>query len=563
MIKFKDMPYKRLELEPTTATLQTLLDNFKNAKDLETCLAAYQAIDNYSKEISSAFAIAYIRHSLDTTDPFYAAEKDYNDEIGPELQPFSQAINQALLDTPFRAELEAKWGNLMFRNIELELKTFTEAIVEDLKEENKLCTEYDKLISSAQIAFDGKTLTLAQMGPYYESADRAVRKAAMTASSNWRLSHKDQLDEIFDKLVKIRTQIAKKLGHKSFVETGYYRMTRNCYDETMVANFREGVVKYIVPLVTKLKEAQKTRIGVNSLKVYDDPFNYPEGNAKPKGTPDEIFEHGKKMYHELSEETGKFMDFLLDSELFDVRTRPGKSSGGYCYNIDKYNAPFIFANFNGTAADIDVLTHEVGHAYAAYLGKDVYPSALADYPSETAEIHSMAMEFFTWPWMEGFFKEDTAKYYHSHLGNALTFLPYGVMVDEFQHHLYEKPHMTPTERNELWLALEAKYRPWLDLTDIPYFEEGRRWQSQSHIYESPFYYIDYCLAQIIALSFWAKSQQNYEDAWNKYRRLVSLQGTKTFVELLADAEMPSPFVADNLQLVSDEATKFLAAYQIA
>ena len=559
-MKFKDMPYKRLELEPTKAALKKIIDDFKNAQTLDVCLKAYEAYDTYSKEIGTAFALSFIRNSLDTTDEFYSGEQDYNDEIGPELQPFWQEMNNALLETPFRGELEKKWGNLMFRNIEIELKTFKDEIVEDLKEENKLSTEYDKLMSSAQIDFDGKTLTLAQMGPYYENSDREIRKAALFAAENWRLENKEELDSIFDNLVKVRSKIAKKLGHENFVETGYYRMQRNCYDKEMVANFRAGVLKHIVPLAAKIKEAQRKRIDVPVLKFYDTSFIYPDGNPTPKGTPEEIFEHGKKMYYELSEETGKFMDFLLESELFDVKTRKGKSGGGYCYTIEKYKAPFIFANFNGTSGDIDVLTHEVGHAYASYMGRNTYPNALTAYPAETAEIHSMSMEFFTWPWMEGFFKEDTNKYYYTHLASALTFLPYGVMVDEFQHHIYERPEMTPEERNKLWLELAGQYTPWLDSTETPCIEEGRFWQRQSHIYQDPFYYIDYCLAQIVALAFWAKDRQNHEEAFEKYRRLVSLQGTKTFVELLEDAGMPSPFISDNLKLVSDEANKFLESY---
>ena len=561
-MKFQEMPYARLEVSDMGSKLEGLLEQFNNAQDLEGCLNAYKAIDDYGKEISTANNLAYIRNSLDTTDAYYDAEKSYWDEAWPQIQPQIKAISAALLASPYRSQLEEKWGKLMFENESLSLKTFTPEIVADLQEENRLGTEYDKLVASALIEFDGKTLTLAQLGPYYESPDRAVRKAAMEAANNWRMTHKAAWDDIFNDLVKIRTTIGKKLGHENFVQVGYYRMQRNCYDKEMVARFREGVIKYIVPLVSQIKEAQRKRIGVDALKMYDDPFEYPSGNATPKGTPEEIFAHGQKMYQELSPETAEFFDYMLERDLFDVLTRKGKSGGGYCHTLPKYGAPFIFANFNGTSGDIDVLTHEAGHAYAAYLARDIYPSALGDYAAETAEIHSMAMEFLTWPWMEGFFKEDTDKYYYSHLASALVFLPYGCMVDEFQHHIYEKPEMTHTQRNELWLSLEAVYRPHLDKSDIDFMAQGRGWQRQAHIYEMPFYYIDYCLAQIVALSFWAKSQQNREEAWAKYHRLVSLAGTKTFVELLEDAQMPSPFVSDNLKLVSDEAQKFLDGHEM-
>ena len=556
-MKFPQMPYIRPDYNEASTKLTALLEKFKQATCAEECFATYKEYDEYSQYLTSMFTIARVRNTLDTTDEFYDKEKTYMDEVSPKLQEASQAFTQALLDSPFRKDLEAAWGNLLFVNAEMALKTFSPEIVPDMQEENKLRSEYSKLIASAQIEFDGKTLTLAQIRPYYENPDQDIRKAAVEAVSGWFTGHADKLDSLFDQLVQIRTRMANKLGNEKFTQLGYYRMQRNCYGADLVAKFREGVVKHIVPVAKRLKDEQAARIGVKTLKIYDDSFEYPEGNAKPIGTPDDIFAHGKKMYHELSDETAEFIDFMLENELFDVLTRPGKAAGGYCAHIPMYRSPFIFANFNGTSGDIDVLTHEAGHAFAGYLARDIYPSALRRYSMETAEIHSMAMEFFTWPWMEGFFGDQTEKYYYSHLASALTFIPYGTMVDEFQHHIYEKPDMTPKQRNDLWLELEGKYRPWLDLDNTPFYGEGRRWQSQGHIFSMPFYYIDYCLAQIMALSFWADNQKNSTEAWGKYRRLLGFAGTKTFVELIEDAGLPSPFVPDNLKAVADAAVRWL------
>ncbi|MCL2365392.1 MAG: M3 family oligoendopeptidase [Defluviitaleaceae bacterium] len=557
-MKFSQMPYTRPQFEDLQASLTDLLTRFKAAANAEQAFAVYKEYDNANKEFFSLFAIGSIRHTLDTNDKFYDEEKNYFDEMLPKLQPLSQAFTQALLDSPYRKEMEAAWGTLLFDNAEITLKTFHPDIVPDLQEENKLRSEYAKLVASAQINFDGKTLTLAEFGPYYEHPDVEIRKAAMKAAGEWRMQYADKWDSLFDELVKVRTRIAKKLGHETFTQVGYYRMQRNCYDAADVQKFREGVVKYIVPVAARLKAEQAKRIGTTSpLPLYDDTFEYLDGNAKPIGTPEQIFAHGKTMYHELSKETANFIDFMLENELFDVLTRPGKQAGGYCHNIPKYKSPFIFANFNGTSGDIDVLTHEAGHAFAGYLAQDIYPSALKRYSMETAEVHSMAMEFFTWPWMEGFFGDATQKYYQSHLGAALTFIPYGTMVDEFQHHMYEKPDLTPAERNALWLELEKKYRPWLDMADMPFYAEGRRWQAQGHIFSSPFYYIDYCLAQIIALSFWAQAQTDRDASWAKYRRLVGYAGTKTFVDLVQDAGLPTPFVAENLKEVADAAVAWL------
>ena len=556
-MKFSQMPYTRPVYEEVRNRLEGLYQRFVNASTREECYDIYKEYDDYCNEFKSMFILAYIRNTLDTNDKFYAAEKDYQNEVYPKLEEVLQKFTTALLNSPFRKDMEDKWGSLMFINAEMKLKTFKSEIVADLQEENALETEYNRLIASAQIDFDGKTLTLAQLQPYYENPDRSIRKAATEAAAKWYLSYAEKFDSIFDKLVKIRTKIAKKLGYENFIQLGYYRMQRNCYDQDMVANFRMGILEHIVPVVTALKNKQAKRIGVDTIKTYDQSFEYPDGNAKPIGTADDIFAHGKKMYHELSNETAEFFDFMLENELFDVMTRPGKSAGGYCHYIPQYKSPFIFANFNGTSGDIYVLTHEAGHALAGYVAKDIYPSALRQYTYEIAEIHSMSMEFFTWPWMDGFFGEQTDKYYHSHLSGALTLLSYGVIVDEFQHLVYQNPDMTPVERNQLWLDLESKYRPWLDLEDTPFHEEGRRWQYQKHIYERPFYYIDYCLAQIMALSFWAEYQNNPKQAWDKYRRLIGFAGTKTFVELIADAGLPTPFEADNIKAIADVAIEWL------
>jgi M3 family oligoendopeptidase len=556
MMKFSEVKYERPLVEDVIAELKKLLEEFNAAKTPDEAFAVYKRYDEYSSRISAMGAVAYIRNSMDTTDEFYDKEKAYFNEVGPQIAEYSQAFNKALVSSPHRAVMEKEFGKLMFINTEMELKTFSPEIIPDLQEESKLETEYDKLLASAQIEFRGQTYTLAQMGPFHEDPDRATRKEARIAGTAWFMEQREQLDNIFDKLVKLRDGMAKKLGYASFTELGYYRMQRNCYDEKMVQVFRDEIIKHIVPVSERLKAEKAKRIGVERITVYDDALDFLSGNAKPQGTPDDIFAHGKKMYSELSPETAAFFDYMLERDLFDVLTRKGKSPGGYCYSIEALKMPFIFANFNGTSGDIDVLTHEAGHAFAGYKAFDIYPTALQDYTYETAEVHSMSMEFFTWPWMEGFFGEQTGKYRYAHLAGTLTFLPYGTMVDEFQHHIYANPGWTPAQRNECWLELEAKYRPYLD-QDFDFYREGRRWQAQSHIYERPFYYIDYCLAQAIALAFWAESQKDFKAAWNKYVQFVSFAGTKTFVDLVMGAKLQSPFAEGCLDAVASAAVKWL------
>jgi len=472
IMKFTEIKYVRPEFEEMSAKLKDIHERFENAATAEECFAVYKEYDEYTNELDAIMGVAYIRNSMDTNDEFYEEEIEYWDETEPELEEITNEFGKSLLSSKFRKEMEAKWGSLMFINEEIQLRTFSSEIVEDLKKENALCTEYDKLKASAQIEFDGKTLTLAQLYPYAENPDRSIRKAAIEAIAGWYMGNADKFDTIFDNMVKCRAEIAKKLGYDNFVGLGYDRMGRNCYDKDMVKKFREGVAKYIVPITVKFAKEQAERIGVETIKHYDMEFKYPDGNAKPIGSEADTLAHANKMYHELSDETGEYIDSLYEKELLDVLTRPGKSSGGYCSYLPFYDMQFIFANFNGTSGDVDVLTHEVGHALAGHLAREIYPTTLQENTEDVSEIHSMAMEFFTWPWMEGFFGENTDKYYETHLSGALSFLPYGVMVDEFQHYIYDNPEMTPAERNKHWLKLEAKYRPWLDHKNTPFYGEA-------------------------------------------------------------------------------------------
>lgn len=540
-MKFAQYEYKRPDVPAIKETMRSLIEEFKQAPTVETQSEVIEKINACRRDFSTQANLVYIRASIDTSDEYYQSARDYFDDANPEMDEVVSEYYQELVKSPFRAELEEKWGSQLFALADNQIKGFSPAIIELMQKENKLVSEYDKLVASAQIEFDGQTLTLAQLAPYGESTDRAVRKAAREASANFFAGNAEKFDDLYDQLVKVRHEMAVKLGYKNYVELGYIHMNRIDYDAEMVANFRKQVREYIVPLVSKLYERQAKRIGVEEFKFYDEGLAFLSGNAKPKGDADWIVANGKKMYEELSPETAEFFHYMMDRELMDLVAKKGKESGGYCTFIENYDSPFIFSNFNGTSGDIDVLTHEAGHAYQVYASRNIgIPEYL--WPTyESAEIHSMSMEFFTWPWMELFFEEDTDKYKFNHLSGGLTFLPYGVAVDEFQHVVYENPEMTPAERRQAWKDIEAKYLPHRDYDGHEYLESGGFWQRQGHIYGSPFYYIDYTLAQICAFQFWKRSREDFNAAWKDYIHLCSLGGSQAFTGLVKEAGLISPF----------------------
>ena len=562
-MKFSEMPYSRPDMEALAAATTQTLEAMKAAPNAAGQIAAYDAYEKKMQTAGTMQQIAYIRHTINTKDEFYNAENDYMDEIGPKLQELTHRVNTALLESPYRAELERHYGALMFKNLEIAARSFSPAIVELMQEENKLVSEYQNLYASATVEFDGKTMPLPLLGPYKQDPDRAVRKAAYEADAKFFDSHREELDTLYDKLVKVRDAQAKKMGLPNYIPLGYDRMGRNCYTAKDVAAFRDQIAEDMVPIVAKVKEAQRRRIGVEKLAFYDEPISFADGNAVPEGTPDEILAAGKKMYQELSPETAEFIDFMFENELFDVLSRDGKAPGGYCTEIADYKSPFIFSNFNATAGDVDVLTHEAGHAFEAYRAfKQELPSLLHSPTIEACECHSMSMEFLTAPWHHLFFGKQTDKYELGHCEDALVFIPYGCMVDEFQHKVYENPWMTPEQRNELWLSLEKKYRPWIDFDNLPFYSRGGGWQRRLHIYEVPLYYIDYCMAQTVAFQFWNLSRENYAEAWKRYMTFVDKAGTATFAELVESAGLKVPYHAGCIKEIGESISRWLEEHEL-
>ncbi|KAF9121022.1 M3 family oligoendopeptidase [Paenibacillus cellulositrophicus] len=540
-MKFSEYEYKRPDVKEIEQRFKQLIQQFEQAASFEEQDKAMSDINKLRSEFESMAEIAVIRHSIDTNDEFYKAEQEYIDEASPVYQEYITDYYKALVESKFRSELEAKWGTQLFKLAELALKAFHPDIIEDMQLNNKLATEYSQLIASAKIPFEGEERTLSQLLPFELSPDRDLRRRASEARYSFMAEHEQDFDRIYDELVKTRTRMAQKLGYKNYVELAYIRMNRTDYDAEMVANFRKQVLEHIVPVAQKLKERQRERIGVDSLRIYDDNFSFKTGNATPKGDADWILEQGKKMYAELSPETDEFFKFMVDRELMDLVSKKGKQSGGYCTFISKYESPFIFSNFNGTSGDIDVLTHEAGHAFQVYSSRHYQVPEYLWPTYESAEIHSMSMEFFTWPWMENFFKEDTEKYHFDHLSSALLFIPYGVSVDEFQHFVYENPDATPEERKRAWREIEKKYLPHRQYPDNEYLERGGFWHKQGHIFQVPFYYIDYTLAQICAFQFWKKMNEDREAAWADYLRLCQAGGSRSFTGLVELAGLQSPF----------------------
>ena len=560
-MKFADISYTRADFDAAARFYASAAERLSAAGSFEEAEAVFLEVEDFSAKFDTALTVANIRHDIDTRDEFYDAEVAYIDEHAPELEEYVQRWQDALLRAPYRAAFEEKYNRVMFLNAEIDARTFSPEIVPELQRENALTTEYSKLLAGAQIPFEGGVYTLSQLTPIKQDADASRRAAAWAAEDAWYAEHAESLDAIYAELVTLRDKMGRKLGHDGYIPLGYDRMQRNCYDKADVERFRAAVVDYIVPIAYSVYETVAKRLGKSLPMGYADcAMWFTDGNARPVGTPEDILEAGRSFYHELSGETAEFIDHMLENGMMDVLSRPGKAGGGYCTTLTAYKTPYIFANFNGTSGDVEVITHEAGHAFASWTSRDIVPAESSSPSLEGCEVHSMSMEFFAEPWAERFFGADADKFRWQHLADAVTFIPYGTLVDHFQHECYEHPEYTPEQRNAAWSRLAAVYMPWLKPEEsLGFYSSGRAWQRQRHIYISPFYYIDYCLAQTVSLEFWAMIKRDKAAAWEKYMAYTRLGGTLTFRELLDRARLDSPFEPETLKAVAEAAKAWLDA----
>ena len=564
-MKFRDIPYKRPDLDAICNDMEALVASFQTAGSYDEARQVFLKEQELESHVMTQSTLAEIRHSIDTRDAFYDAESTFWNESIPILQEHMHNWMAAMLKSPFRSSFEEEYGSIVFINAELSQKAFSPQIIPEAQRENDLKKAYAKRIASAQIPFEGGVYTLSQMTPFKNAAEDDRRLAAWKAEGQWYNDNQEELDGIYDELVHLRDTMGRKMGYDGYTQLGYYRMERNCYTKEDIDVFRSAVQKYLVPIADRIFRDQAKRMGyAYPMSFAEAQLEFRSGNPRPQGTAEDILAQGRVFYDALSPETSAFFRKMLEDERIDVLSTEGKEGGGYCTGIADHKVPFIFANFNGTQGDVEVVTHEAGHAFAYYLNADRIPMSTIWPGMESSEVHSMSMEFFAWPWAEGFFGKDTKKFLYSHLAGALKFIPYGTMVDHFQHIIYEKPDLTPKERHGVWKELLGIYMPHLRLDgDIPFYGEGEGWQRQSHIYENPFYYIDYCLAQTVALMFWEKIRKDPKDAWEHYMAYTKQGGSRVFTELLQNAGMGSPFDEDALRGICETAAAYLDTFDLS
>ena len=530
---FHTLKYERPDLDHLICAMDSASDRLSSAATADEAFEILQEVNRVRNHAFTMMTIAEIRNSLNTTDSFYETEQDYYDEHLPQIEPANLKLCRALVNMKCRKDLEERIGRQLFDLADIRIQSFRDEMIPLMVEENRLTSEFQKLEASAAVPFMGKTCNLSDLIKYMRSDDRTVRKDAYHAYAGFYASHEADFDRIYDSLVHLRHRQAVLLGYENYIPLGYLRMSRQGYGPDQVALFRDQVARDLVPVCTRIRERQREGIGLDKIRYYDENVTFPDGNPVPKDPPETIVENAGKMFRELSSESGEFFDMMRKGNLMDLVSRPGKAHGGYCTFLPDYKVPFIFSNFNGTDADVEVLTHESGHAFQAYMTS--LDNEIPEYgfsTSEAAEIHSGSMEFFTYPWMELFFGDGADRYRFQHAASQICFIPYGVLVDEFQHRVYAEPDMTPDERKQVWRELERKYLPERDYDGEEIFEKGGFYFQKQHIFRYPFYYIDYTFAYMASFEFFARARTDRASAWRDYMKLCRLGGKKRYLELL-------------------------------
>jgi M3 family oligoendopeptidase len=557
MLKFAELPYKRPDIEDLKKSFNTKIEQIKEARDGDTVIKLIKEVNELRSHFDTMSSLANVRYASDTRNEEYQEERQFFDENSPEYSQLIFDFYTAVLDSGHMETVKEEIGEHYIELLRLKTKTFSYEIIPLLREENKLRTRYIKLMAGIEVEYLGESYNLGAMAPFMQTVRRSARKEASEAYYEALHKHREEMDEIYDKLVKVRTECARALGYENFVQMGYDRLLRYDYGPKEVAYFRGRIEELVVPYIKEFKRVQAERIGVESLKHYDEAFKFPDGNPFPEGDPEEILEEGRGMYKDLSPETHKFFEELASREMMDLENRSGKQGGGFCTYFPDFKTPFIFSNFNGTAHDIEVLTHEAGHAFQVYCSSHHKVNEYWWPTLEAAEIHSMSMEFFTWPFMERFFGHNANKFRYDHIISRLSFQPYGCAIDEFQEQVYSNPDDTPEQRLERWKAIEKRFMPWRDNDKTPFLEEGRFWQRQGHLFRTPFYYIDYALAQVCALQFWKQSTVDFKGAWSRYVYLCKAGGSKPFLELIDMAGLKTPFLDITIGDVTTDVTAWV------
>ncbi|WP_343689785.1 M3 family oligoendopeptidase [Chitinophaga sp.] len=500
------------------------------------------ALEKWLKDISELDAVIsedaawrQIRMTCDTTDKsLEEAFAYFCMEIQPQLQPYTDALNKKLLASEYLGQLDQELYATFLRSVKKQVKLFREENVPLLAELSVQSQQYGPIVGKMTINVNGQEYTLQQAARFLESSDRTLREEVYRKTSARRLEDKDQLDQLYSTLVQKRDQVAKNAGFANYRDYKFEDLGRFDYTKEDCFQFHAAVKEHILPLVKNFQEKQRQKLGLDVLKPWD-------GEAEPAGVkPLEPFHTGEELinkaiatFDELGPFFGNCLRVMQKMGRLDLESRKGKAPGGYNCPLAETGVPFIFMNAAGQMKDLTTMVHEGGHAVHSFLSHNLKLSFFKEYPMEIAEVASMSMELFTMDNWNIFFSnpDELRRAKLQQLERAIVIFPWIATIDKFQHWVYEHPQHTVEERTAAWVAILEEFST--NTVDFTGLEESRAasWQRQLHLFEVPFYYIEYGIAQLGAIAMWKQYKENKQQALDNYVKALSLGSTRTLPEL--------------------------------
>ncbi len=539
-----------ISLEPIFNDL--LSRNISSVSELEKWLLDRNEIEAALEE---DFAWRYIRMTCDTTDETLLKDfQFFATEIEPKIAPINNQLNKKFIDSPYSEKLDKERYLVYTRGIKKALELFQEENIPLMTQIQVEQQKYQGITGSMSVKLGEKEYTLEQAAVFLKDTDRKVRQEAWEAITARRLQDKDKLDELFNSLLKLRHQVAINAGFENFRDYMFQALGRFDYTPTDCYKFHEAIEKEIVPILKNQAESRREALGLVELKPWDMEVDVSGKPAlKPFTNGEELIEKSIKCFQGLSPYIGQRLEIMKANSLFDVDSRKGKAPGGYNYPLAESGAPFIFMNSAGTFRDLTTMVHEGGHAIHTFITSDLELNDFKHTPSEVAELASMSMELISMDHWDVYFDkpEELKRAKKDQLKDVLKTLPWVAVVDQFQHWIYTNPEHTSEQRAQAWKnSIKTFGNNFADWSEHEYALENL-WQKQLHIFEVPFYYIEYGIAQLGAIAVWKNYKKDPKTGLSKYLDALKLGYTKTIKEIYETAGIEFNFSAAYVKELAD------------
>lgn len=498
----------------------------------------------------------YIKMTIDTRDEALSnAYTFFVTKIQPELAPFEDQLNQKLVDSPYFAELDNDQAHhIYFRSVKTALELFREENIEIEAELNEKSQQYGSISAAQTIEHEGEQITMQKASSLLKEQDEVLRKTVFEKMALRRAEDAGKLDDLYTELIQKRHQLAKNAGFENFRDYKFQSLGRFDYTKEDCFNFHDAIKKLIVPMVKTIQQEKLNKLGKTQFKPWDADVD-PDGKAplKPFSTGEELLNGSIAMFDKIDAYFGNCLRTMDEMGHLDLDSKAGKAPGGYNYPLYEIGVPFIFMNSVGAQRDLVTMVHEGGHAVHSFLSRDLELTGFKSLPSEVAELASMSMELLTMNLWNEFYKDEQElkRAKKDQLETILKILPWIAQIDEFQHWVYENPTHSVDERHAKWVAISKEYGT--GLTDWTGFEDVQKtaWQRQLHLFEVPFYYIEYGIAQLGALGVWKNSMTNFQKAIDDYKAALSLGYTKSIPEIYETAGIRFDFTEAYLKELAD------------